>query len=188
MGGRRAAGAARFFLAIASLAASLGSRAAAVEADTDSLAAAVKATYLYKLAAFVDWPASTFRSADGPLVICVSGDDGFGTLVERAAKDQKVNDHPIAVRSLPSGTPLAGCHVAFLAGARLASTLEALRSLPVLTVTDNAREPSETGIVNFVLQGGRVRFEISERAASASGLSISSKLLSLAVGSAAGTR
>jgi YfiR/HmsC-like len=37
------------------------------------------------------------------------------------------------------------------------------------------------GVVNFVLRDNRVRFEIDENAASEDGLTISSKLLQLAV-------
>jgi hypothetical protein len=51
----------------------------------------------------------------------------------------------------------------------------------VLTVTDAARTPNARGIIHFVVQNDRVRFHIDERAAARNGLSISSKLLSLAL-------
>jgi YfiR/HmsC-like len=51
----------------------------------------------------------------------------------------------------------------------------------VLTVTDGAADPDNRGIINFVISDGRVRFEIDNLAAEASRLTISSKLLSLAV-------
>jgi len=50
----------------------------------------------------------------------------------------------------------------------------------VLTVTDGGRG-GDVGIIQFVMEDGHVRFDIDEAAARASGLSISSKLLSLAV-------
>ena len=46
--------------------------------------------------------------------------------------------------------------------------------------TDAARGPTH-GMVHFVLQNNRVRFMIDDGAASRSGLSLSSKLLSLAI-------
>jgi hypothetical protein len=51
----------------------------------------------------------------------------------------------------------------------------------VLTVTDSARDEPARGIINFLIQNNRVRFEIDNGAAAESGLTISSKLLSLAV-------
>src|SRR5581483_8974891 len=75
-----------------------------------------------------------------------------------------------------------GCTVAFAAGsaAQVAADLAALHGSPVLTVTDGATDPAATGIINFVVVDGRVRFEIDARAAAANRLTISSKLLSLA--------
>src|SRR3546814_17794068 len=59
-----------------------------------------------------------------------------------------------------------------------ASDLKAAR--PILTVTDRSKGVAG-GMIEFVMQGGRVRFQIDERAARASGLRISSKLLGLAI-------
>jgi hypothetical protein len=51
---------------------------------------------------------------------------------------------------------------------------------PILTVTD-ARAGSNRGIIHFATVSGRVRFFIDEAAAAQRGLSISSRLLNLAV-------
>jgi prepilin-type processing-associated H-X9-DG protein len=141
----------------------------------DSLEYAVKAAYLVKIAPFVEWPAGAFSSPTAPLSICVIGADPFGNLLERAARGQKDGDHPIEVRRIAA--PDAGCRIAYLGASDDPSYLRAFSGRPVLTVTDGAARP---GIVNFVLADGHVRFEIDEDAARASGIAISSKLLSLA--------
>ena len=51
---------------------------------------AVKATYLYKFAPFVEWPAGAFRFPSDPLVICIVGTDAVGSLVDEAATGQTV--------------------------------------------------------------------------------------------------
>ena len=51
----------------------------------------------------------------------------------------------------------------------------------MLTVTDNATDPAATGIINFLIVDDHVRFDINNSTAAAGGLTISSKLLSLAV-------
>src|SRR6185312_12207432 len=61
------------------------------------------------------------------------------------------------------------------------ATLQALDGKPVLTVTDSDDADSSGSIVQFVIRGGHVRFEIDNAAAVRSHLAISSKLLGLAV-------
>ena len=58
----------------------------------------------------------------------------------------------------------------------------------MLTVTDAATDPAAKGIINFVIEDDRVRFEIDNSTAAAGGLTISSKLLSLAVHVTGGNR
>ncbi len=62
-----------------------------------------------------------------------------------------------------------------------AAVLGPVRGRPVVTVTDGATDPLGRGIINFVIADNRVRFEIDNRAAAQSQLTISSKLLSLAI-------
>jgi hypothetical protein len=152
-------------------------------ADTGPLEAAVKATYLYKLAPFVAWPPTVFNTADDPLVICVQGADAFAGLVDRAAAGQRVGTHAVQVRRLGRLDRASGCHIAYVAGSPAQTAPQALAAVqgaPVLTVTDADRGPAR-GIVHFVLNGGKVRFAVNTGLAEAGGLSISSKLLALAV-------
>lgn len=152
-------------------------------AQPDALAAAVKATYLYKLAPFVTWPASAFNAPEDPLVICVQGAEGFATLVDHAAAGQRVGAHAVQVRRLGRIDRGSGCHIAYLAGSPAQSAPQALaevKGAPVLTVTDAEHGPAR-GIVHFLLAGGKVRFAINNGLAEAGGINISSKLLALAV-------
>ena len=152
-------------------------------AQATALESAVKATYLYKLAPFVAWPATAFNSAQDPLVICVQGPDSFAELVQRAAAGQRVGTHPITVRHVARLERGAGCHIAYLAGSNAQSASQALSAVdgaPVLTVTDAEHGPAK-GIVHLVLNGGKVRFSVNAAEAGSDGLAISSKLLALAL-------
>ncbi|HEY8004553.1 MAG TPA: YfiR family protein [Phenylobacterium sp.] len=149
-----------------------------------ALELAVKATYLYKLAPFVNWPPSAYAGPNAPLTICVQGADPFGPMLDRATSGLSVGGHPLAVRRLPRVERDSGCQIAYLAGGPAQSQAQALQALqgqPVLTVTDEARTSSPRGIVHLVLEGGKVRFAIDEGQAEAGGVAISSKLLALAV-------
>ncbi len=61
------------------------------------------------------------------------------------------------------------------------AALRALDGKPVLTVTDAEDADSSGSIVQFVIRGGHVRFEIDNAAAQRNHLAISSKLLGLAL-------
>jgi hypothetical protein len=92
-----------------------------------------------------------------------------------------VNGRRIVVRRMDSAAGADNCQVAYIGGSRSGAILAALGRKPVLTVT-NAGNGGQRGIIDFVLVDGRVRFSIDQSAADQRGLSISSRLLALAVG------
>ena len=153
----------------------------AVAQAQESLEVAVKAAYLYKFAPFVEWPAAAAHPAGAPFTVCVVGADPFGPVLDRAVAGQKVGDRPIAVRRLATAAHDSPCDIAFLGGSRAQSVkdeLVVLHGAPVLTVTDGG---TATGVVDFALTEGRVRFRVDDQTAAEDGLTVSSKLLSLAV-------
>jgi hypothetical protein len=153
-------------------------------ADDDSLEFAVKAAFLTKFVPFVDWPGGAFFAPDGSVHICVAGRDPFGDLLNRVADRQVVAGHSIVVQRLPAVTRDSGCQILFAVGSReqsVADMLAVVRGTPVLTMTDDSPDAQSRGIINFVIRDNRVRFEIDDNAAAQNGLTISSKLLSLAV-------
>ena len=154
-------------------------RAAGVPTDTD-----VKAAFLPRFARYVTWPTSAAPKASDPFVLCVVGNQSFGNSVETAARTQSVDGRRIAVRKLPSGNAANGCQIVFVSGTALqpaGQVLEAIGKRPVLTVTDGG-SGGDRGIIHFTVVGGRVRFFIDQAAAQQRGLTISSRLLALAVG------
>jgi hypothetical protein len=155
--------------------------APSAHAQADSLETAVKATYLYKFAPFVEWPATAFASPDSPVVLCIVGSDPFGETLDRAVKDYRVEERSVEVRRPQAIVRNSGCHIIFVSGPNAAEILEAVRGTEVLTFTDAVSDPGIKGIVHFVVRDRRVRFEIDDQAAAQNGLTISSKVLSLAV-------
>ena len=152
-------------------------------AQDDTRARGEKAAYLYKFAPFVDWPNPTAEFPSGAFRICVVGGQPFDGVLDRVVQGHTVGGRPIAVQQLAGVTGNSGCSVMFIAGPdaqSVAQTLAAVRGSPVLTVTDGAEGLDDAGIINFVVEDSRVRFEINARAAAANRLTISSKLLSLA--------
>jgi len=172
----RAAGSAAA-LALAALSAPTG-----VQAQDRAMEYAVKANYLYKFAPFVEWPPRAFASASSPLQLCVLGRDPFGATLDRAVSGQRVDGHPVTVRRLQRVDAASGCHILYLGASSSQTAPEALRAVqgsPTLTVADN--NGGSGAIIRFVVSGNRVRFDIDTAAAAANGVTISSKLLSLAM-------
>jgi len=162
------------------LVAGIAVTAVALPAQPASLEYAVKANYLYKFSPFLSWPASSFPTPSSPLNLCLIGDDPFDAMLDDAVHGQKVDGHPIVVKRLPTIMMAGACHILWIGRTVPQGTAESLVGQPVVTVTDKSRGVAG-GMIEFVMQGGRVRFEINEAAAKAGGVTISSKLLSLAV-------
>ncbi len=142
----------------------------------------VKATFLYKFAPFVDWPPGSFDQPGAPFVLCIVGADPFAAPIESAVAGQRIGDRAVVLRHLSVADGRSGCHLMFLAGSpaqSVAQALDAVRGSPTLTVTDSAAG-TPPGVVQFVVVGGRINFNIDTVAAAQNHLTISSKLLALA--------
>ena len=145
-------------------------------------ALAVKAAYLVRFAAYVVWPPEQLGS-EAPLMLCVIGNDPFGPLLDEAAIGQSVDGRPIRLVRAAAITPRSRCHIAYIAGSavqRKDSALALLRGTPVLTVTDSAQDEAH-GVIDFQIVRQRVGFRVDRAAAEDGGLSISARLLELAL-------
>ncbi len=144
----------------------------------------VKAAFLYNFTKFVDWPPSAFPDAGSPLRICVLGEDPFGTSLKAVAgENEEVGGHKLTVVPTPSLSRSGGCQVLFISRSeqeRLPQILASVKGSPVLTVGDSRGFLDHGGIINFILEGSKVHFEINPEAADRVGIKISSKLLRLA--------
>lgn len=146
---------------------------------------AVKAAFIPKFIRYIGYPPTSQPGAGQPYYLCVIGRDPFGVLIDRAAASEVIDGHAVAIRrfaNIESGA-VAGCNIAFVAGVTDAATaqmVEGLKRQPVLTVTD-ARTGHARGMIHFSVVDGRVRFMIDQGSATARGLTISSRLLALAV-------
>jgi len=140
----------------------------------------IKAAFLYNFTSFVTWPQD---QADIPgFTLCVLGEDPFGNLLDKLA-GKSVNGRPLVVRRLGSLALLDRCKLVFISetsSSQIGDALALLHELPVLTVSDIRGFTDLGGIIEFRIIANKVRFDINTTAAESAGLSISSKLLSLA--------
>ncbi len=142
----------------------------------------VKAAFLFNFTKFVEWPPAAFADERSPLKICILGDNPFGKTL-RALTNEEVAGRRLNLVHLENLSNLESCHVLFISRSereRLGQVLASLRIAPALTVGDMPGFIDQGGMINFILEGSKVRFDVNQEAAERAGLKISSRLLALA--------
>lgn len=141
----------------------------------------VKAAFLYNFTKFVEWPPSAFGGRSD-FQLCVLGEDPFGGSLD-VVRNEKVSGRAITLLRAPKLAEVEGCQILFISRSersRIPQILLDLGTAPVLTVADTGGFLDQGGIINFILEKSKVRFEINQEAAERAGIKISSKLLRLA--------
>ncbi|MGD1070960.1 MAG: YfiR family protein [Bryobacteraceae bacterium] len=144
----------------------------------------VKAAFLFNFAKFVEWPPGAFADPAEPLVICVLGEDPFGHALDDAVSGKKIDGRALAIRRISDARQAKGCRILFVSASerkRVLSILASAGEPGVLTVGESDSATAEGMIVNFIPDGGKVRFTINVTAAEREQLRFSSRLLSLAI-------
>jgi len=151
--------------------------------DTKPTEYEVEAAYLSNFGRFIESSQRPVTTGDS-FGICVYGQDPFGSLLDAALKGESIGGAPMMARRITALDEIPGCRILFISQSKenqLPVILDSLRHAGVLTVSDIAGFTRRGGMIEFVLEGNRVRFEINVAAAQRAGLALSSQLLKLAV-------
>lgn len=143
----------------------------------------VKAAFLYNIAKFVEWPPGAFKSPSDPIVSCILGASPLEQALELGAGRKTIDNRGFVLRHISDARQASGCHILFVSSSerkRWRSVVAAIKSDGILTVGETEGFASEGGVVNFKLEGDRVRIQINVDAAGRERLRISSRLLNLA--------
>lgn len=160
----------------------------------------IKAAFIYNFIKFVDWPKEKTADSNEPIIIGIIGKDPFGRVFE-PIKDKKVKNRIVVIKRFKSFEAiqklgehdkaefdrninyLRKCHLLFVCSSekdKVKEVLALVKDHSVLTVADTKGFLESGGIINFLMEDKKVRFEINVTAAKKSKLKISSKLLRLA--------
>ena len=143
----------------------------------------LKAAFIYNFAKFVEWPGDAFADGSAPLRICVLGENPFGGELARTVEGKKINGRGLTVKQFSDSRMAKGCHVLFVSASErghVPQVLDTLRDSSTLTVSETREFIRMGGMITFLMEDGKVRFEVNLRASEQARLKISSKLLSLA--------
>lgn len=143
----------------------------------------LKAAFTYQFVKFVEWPAGRFDDAASPLILGVTGSGPISVALQEAVKDRKINGRPLIVKVLETPEAATTVHVLFVTSDqdnRLGTWLTNLAGRGVLTVGETAAFVKGGGVLNFIPEGDKLRFEIDLDAVQRAGLKISAHLQGLA--------
>jgi uncharacterized protein DUF4154 len=143
----------------------------------------VKAAYLFNFAKFIEWPARAFANTTNSIHFCVWDDTSFESELQHIVSGKSVGGHVAVVERVRDAGSARRCHLLFIpatTGRQTRHVLENLRGSSVLTAGESERFLRDGGMINFMLENQRVRFQINRQATAAAGLTVSARLLSLA--------
>jgi hypothetical protein len=181
--------AARGRLGLASLALSMALLSMALVAGAPAKASGVseqrvKAAFLINFARYVKWPSAAFDSASDPIVIGIYGDADFPEVVKTTVTGKEVAGRRLEVVEYSALESAAESHILFIGSSgtkNRSAIIRAMKNASVFSVSDSPGFAKAGGVANFVRTSDKIRFEINEEAVKEAGLSLSSKLLRLAI-------
>jgi len=143
----------------------------------------IESAMSYNFTKFIEWPRHALGEGGAAVVVGVLEDDRLVPVLEAALRDRNIDGHPIVVRRLDSGSDAKSCAI-LLVGAcdrkEIVRIVHTVGRSPVLTIGERVQFSRLGGIIAFIRDGNRIRFEINLDAAERAGLQVSSKLLRVA--------
>jgi hypothetical protein len=140
----------------------------------------VKAAFIYNFSHFVEWPETAFKDANAPFVIGILGTDPFGSFIDEIVEGEKTMGRPIMVERYKDIKEIVNCQILFVSG-DASQGIELFHPQNTLMISDAVNFIDAGGMIQFFNEKGKIRFEINTAAVKAANLSISSKLLRVAV-------
>jgi hypothetical protein len=142
---------------------------------------AVKAAFVLNFMKFVEWPASSFPSAEAPILVSVLGADPVAAALS-SLHGKLISARPVVVRRVSALAGLGESHVLYVGASeqeQLSEILRAVHVRPTLVIGDFEGFAGRGGTIGFIRRGDRIGFEVNEESARRAGLQVSAKLLYL---------
>jgi hypothetical protein len=142
----------------------------------------VEAVYLLNFGKFVEWPARVIAPGE-PFAICVLGQYPFGAALDKTIADESIDGRKVIIRRISKSQEATSCRILFIGlseETHLAEILKSLDKTSVLTVSNVPRFAELGGMIQFVVEANKVRFEVNLASAERAGLVLSSELLKVA--------
>jgi len=143
----------------------------------------VKAGYLLDFGRFLRVTGAAPADRRATFDICILGDDPLGHLLDDAVANQVIDGRPVRAVRIGDAHAAKGCDIVFLSpdeGDGIPLDLDAIGKADVLTVSDAQDFLKYGGMIQFVEEGGHVRFAVNLDAVNRTHITLSSELLRVA--------
>ena len=143
----------------------------------------VNAASIYNFAKFTRWPEHIWNKQDQPLNICTIGNDVLINELEQL-NGKIIKDHPVSLLAVNNIKKLENCHLIYIAASEknyYRDIIEAVKGKPVLTISELPNFVRSEGIIELYQGKNQTHFLVNLEVANKAGLTLSSRLLSLAV-------
>ncbi|SMO45927.1 protein of unknown function [Saccharicrinis carchari] len=140
-----------------------------------------KALFMFNFAKYIEWPN---QDTEREFIIGVYGNDPIIEELNKLASSRKVNNKIIVVRHVSSPSEVPNANIIFLSG-KASGNMKQLTSYfkgkPTLIITENTNYCARGAGINYVMQGGKLKFEIKKSNITSHGLNVDPKLISLGI-------
>jgi len=141
----------------------------------------LKSAIIVNFIRYTRWPQDSLYSQSADINVCVYANH---EMEESLLKSQgkTINNKNIEIRILYRLRSLDECHVLYTENmdrTQVKRVFSIVNNKPILTITDQTNGSENSGIINFIDEAERLRFEIFIEKSTAANLKISSRLLNL---------
>lgn len=136
--------------------------------------------FIYNFTKYVQWPPTSAQNSS--FVIGVLGNSPMMGELEKLMTKKNVGNLPIVVKKISNISEAIACQAVFIPSHK-SSQFDSdplLRTKPILFITETDGLGKKGSHINFVIQDGKIRFELNQTSILEAGLKVSSQLSSLA--------
>jgi hypothetical protein len=142
----------------------------------------LKSQFILNFARFTTWPSAAFSSPSAPLVVGFVGAPDLADVFDKLATGKNINGRELKAKKFDSAAAVDdSCHVIVAApGPQGRAVAAKIKGKHVLLVGQDSGFLDAGGIINLIVEGGKISFEINLAPARAASLELDQKLKTLA--------
>ncbi len=141
----------------------------------------VQSAYIYNFTKYMQWPPA---KQSGEFTIAIVGKSPLTTHLKILSATKKVGIQDIKIKEYNSINEISQCHIILLAPGSSSQLVEAIKKaelINALIITDKPGMAKQGAGLNFVLVGGKPRFEINQDAIDKCKIKVNPKLTSMGI-------
>lgn len=144
--------------------------------------AKIKAVFIYNFTKYIEWP-TDYQASDFTIAILGDNQSLYNELTNMS-KVKKVDNKPFKIKLISDVSEIGKSHIIYIPHENRANLSKALvntKGKSALIVTETTGHAKKGASINFIILGGRQKFELNKSTAESNNLKVSSTLASIAV-------